>query len=136
MRKGNQPLPIIVRRKLALETRLAYDFDNHLLRLIDRVGLTNGRVRGKWHHGTLENVELEVSQQASNAVAGLAAVRRACSVDESRLLLEQRLKRLLKHCNVRFGRLKIDVKAGGIEMLHITSSYRPPKDDFSDIFAA
>ena len=137
----NNRLPgmrIVLRRLLSRDERLAYDFHLHTQRMLSRLGLTDGCVKAKRHDGELVNVRFQVNGSGRNRRQHrpIANLRRNYSPEDSQIALHSRLSRVMKGCNIRYGRIAVAVAAGDITRVHFTDSICPGKEGFERYFAS
>lgn len=129
---------MIPRRRLSLAERLAYDFRHYLQKLITRLGLNDVVVKATRHFGKLDNVHLKAIDPRGqpNSTSLLRANHKKYALDEIQFALKLRLTRLLKYCNILFGRIAIVIVKGSIHHVDFTRSVRPnEKEDLTRFFA-
>lgn len=124
------------RRRLSIPERLAVDLNYYLQKLITRLGLYDVVVKAPLHFGKLDNVRLKAGDPRRRPTSLLRANHRKYTLDEIQFALMTRLTRLLKFCNILFGRIAIVVEKGLIHHVDFTRSVRPnEKEDLTRFFA-
>ncbi|MBT6156982.1 MAG: hypothetical protein HOL01_07265 [Planctomycetaceae bacterium] len=129
---------IVWRRLLSRNERLAYDFHLYIQRMLSRLGLTDGYVKANRHSGKLSNVRFQVKSSGQNSGQRRPAVKhhRNLSPGELQFALHSRLSRVMKGCNIQYGRIVVAVAAGDITRVHFTDSIRPDQEGFGRYFVS
>ena len=122
---------IAERKSLDLPARLSYDFFYYTKTVLQRLGLTEGCVVASRHNGTIGSVHFHGGVRRRFGIR-----RRICLSEESERVLHERLDRLTRGCNIRFGSIIIDVSSGGIDNAEFTESVRPGGESGSRHFCS
>ena len=109
----------------------ATHFCQGVVRLAERVGLRDATITVARHMSDVATVDVQL--QGTTHRARPRRRRRVStrnySPEQVRRMFQLLLKLLLKHCNVRFGKIEMRLSGGSLTNVLVTESFRPHDGD-------